>query len=535
MPADDADLNSTLDRFGSLLTRRRWWILLTACATTLATAAVLLHLPNRYTSEATLLVLQPQVAERYIVSTSAGDPIKALSAMTRDILSRPRLLGIIDELGLYAEEKKSLAPEEVIERMRKDVGLTPLETSPERRDINGFRISFIANDPLVAQKVTSRLTSLFVETNVKTRSDQAKSTTDFLQERLQDAKAKLDQQEQRLRGFKAQFLGELPEQQQGNLQILVGLQTQLQNAMGNLNRAQQQGLYLESLLSEYDRLTARPAPAVSPSGARIVGPLEQAQKDLEHLKSEKTALLAVSSARHPDVMRAVREIAKQEAVVESLKASPPSETEKTAAPLAPKPGGVDYDTTIAQLKSQLEANRLEIQNLSKDEKQLKASIAQYQSRLNLTPMREQQLAGILREYDLLKQNYADLLGKGVQSQLATGLEKQQENQFFRLVDPPSLPTVPSSPKRLKISLGGGLAGILLGFALAFCVEARDRSFHSENDLTRRFDAPLIIGIPPLFTPAEERLRNWGRAVEWMAGSVVVLAIFAAEFYVNRHG
>ena len=150
-------------------------------------------------SDVEVLVLQPQVAERYIVSTSAGDPIKALSAMTRDILSRPRLLGIIDELGLYAEEKKSLAPEEVIERMRKDVGLTPLETSPERRDINGFRISFIANDPLVAQKVTSRLTSLFVETNVKTRSDQAKSTTDFLQERLQDAKAKLDLSEKATR------------------------------------------------------------------------------------------------------------------------------------------------------------------------------------------------------------------------------------------------------------------------------------------------------------------------------------------------
>ena len=47
--------------------------------------------------------------------------------------------------------------------------------------------------------------------------------------------------------------------------------------------------------------------------------------------------------------------------------------------------------------------------------------------------------------NLLKQNYADLLGKKQQSQLATSLEKQQEGQQFRLVDSPSLPTVPSSP------------------------------------------------------------------------------------------
>src|SRR5258705_9264076 len=192
MSEGESDLNSALDWFRSLVIRRRWWILATACATTLATSAVLSRLPNRYTSEAIILVLQPQVAERYIVSTTAADPAKALQSMTREFLSRTRLLGIIDELGLYPDEKNGLAPEELIDRMRKDVGLTPLEISPERHDINGFRISFIAEAPLVAQKVTSRLTSLFIETNVKSRSDQARTTTDFLQERLRDAKAKLD-------------------------------------------------------------------------------------------------------------------------------------------------------------------------------------------------------------------------------------------------------------------------------------------------------------------------------------------------------
>src|SRR5439155_20310018 len=125
--------------------------------------------------------------------------------------------------------------------------------------------------------------------------------------------------------------------------------------------------------------------------------------------------------------------------------------------------------------------------------------------------------------------------KGLQSQLATSLEKRQEGQQFRLIDSPSLPTLPSSPKRVRISLGGFAGGVFLGFALALLADARDRSFYTENDMSRRFEVHLIIGVPPLFTSPEERVRSWKRGLEWLSGSVLVLAVFVAEFYATRHG
>ena len=108
---------------------------------------------------------------------------------------------------------------------------------------------------------------------------------------------------------------------------------------------------------------------------------------------------------------------------------------------------------MAQVKSQLEANRLEIDNLLKDEKQLRASLTQYQNRWNLTPVREQQLTSLNRDYELVKKDYEDLANKEQQSQLATSLEKNQGGRQFRLVDPPSLPVLASSPNRLKLNLG----------------------------------------------------------------------------------
>jgi uncharacterized protein involved in exopolysaccharide biosynthesis len=269
-----------------------------------------------------------------------------------------------------------------------------------------------------------------------------------------------------------------------------------------------------------------------------VNPIDAAESELARLRSEKAALTSKFAPQHPDVTRTDREIAAAEAVVEHLKANLPKveKVEGSGQPAATQVAvaAVASDQpAVAQIKSQLEANRVEMENLSNDEKQLKASLAQYQSRLNLTPVREQQLTGILRDYDLQKLDYTDLVNKALQSELATNLEKNQGGQQFRLVDPPSLPAVPSSPNRLRISFQGAAGGVLLGLVLAFLMDLKDRSFHSEKELSRHFGAPIVVSVPLLFTPAEGRQRTWQGAVQWMAGSVLLLAVCVAEYYVYR--
>ena len=74
---------------------------------------------------------------------------------------------------------------------------------------------------MLRKQVTSTLTSLFIQENLQTREEQATNTTGFLHQRMEDSKKKLEVQEQRLRDFKMQYLGELPEQQQGNLGVLA--------------------------------------------------------------------------------------------------------------------------------------------------------------------------------------------------------------------------------------------------------------------------------------------------------------------------
>ena len=198
-------------------------------------------------------------------------------------------------------------------------------------------------------------------------------------------------------------------------------------------------------------------------------------------------------------------------------------------------GSAATDTAMAQIRSQLEGNQAEIDNLLTNEKRLKEQVAEYQRRLNLTPVREQQLANVIRDYSLSKRNYEELLNKKMESELATSLEKRQQGEHFRIIDPPSLPLKPNSPNRPRINLVAGSLGLCLALGLPFLVEIRDRSLHTEQDLVRLGSLPVMVALPELLTPAEQRRRRRKRWLQWFAGILLLLVVIAGEIYVYWRG
>jgi polysaccharide biosynthesis transport protein len=523
---DENEQSTIIARLPAAIWQRRWWVLATTLVVAFGAIIISLYLPDRFTSEATIFVVQQRIPERYVVSTNAANLSDALDSMVQEILSRPRLLAIVDEFGLYAEERKHLQADRIADLARRDVLIEPLSSRT-----NAFQISFTAKRAELAHAVTTKLTKLFIEENLKTRADQASTTTSFLREQLQVANAKLLEQEARLRDFKMQYLGELPEQQQGNVGILVGMQTQLDNVMAAQNQAEQQKLYLESLLSERQRLSRAAAVTGMPISGQTASPLEAAQRESLQLEAEYKQLLKLYTAQYPDVRKKAIELETQRETVALLKARGASSGEHGAE----APVDVQTDINIAQLKSQLQANALQIGSLKKTEENLRGEIDKYRARINMTPVREQQLTSMQRDYDTTKQNYTDLLKKEQESQLATNLELRQEGQQFRLADPPSMPSRPSSPKRLKISLIALLGGLLLGCTFAFLAELKSATYHSVRDITNQYGFNLVIGIPLYLTPAQIRAQKWKSVFESVAASMLVAAVGVAEYFVYLHG
>jgi polysaccharide chain length determinant protein (PEP-CTERM system associated) len=424
---------------------------------------------------------------------------EAVETVKREVLSRPRLIAIVKQFGLYANARaKGATAERLVQAMRKDITIEPLDPVKLANESTSFKISFTAETPKIAQSVVDQLVQIFIDTNVKTRENRAEQTTTFLKEQVDSAREKLTQQEQRVHEFKAQYAGQLPEQQQGNSTAASELQAQLQNTQNSLDRVKQQRAALEASLAG----------------------------TLMRRRSERAALLGRFTPKHPDVLKKEQEIATIEAVLRQLRGD-------SAAAGSPLSLATTDDPALAEVMRQAEASGREFESLSREAARLRSSVGQYQGRLNLAPLREQQLSGLMRDYDLSKQEYTTLLNRQLQAELASNMEERGEGVQFRLVDPPTLPLSPNSPPRIPICLGGAAGGVLLGLGLAFLMHFLDSSLKSEKSAKQRFALPIVLGIPPMHTVAEERHLIWRRRFEWVTGCAMALAVIVAEVYVLR--
>jgi protein tyrosine kinase modulator len=498
-----------------IVRRHRWHFLVPFFLGWLLVWGISWVLPSTYRSGTLILVEQPAVPEKFVVSNIDADIQQQLDSITQQILSRTRLLHIIDGLNLYAGDRKDLSEDVLVERMRKDIEIELVRG--DDRKLSAFNIYYSSRDPRTAQRATNELASLFISENLAQRQERSESTTKFLGEQLEQARQKLAEQEARVRQFKDKHIGELPSQTQSNLQILGGLQTQLQAQEDALNRAKQQNTYLESLVSQYR--------ALDHSGAKSsdVGPigLTAIDRELDRLKAQLADLSSRYTDKHPDVRKTKEQIARTEKMRERVVAdmkSPASSEESSAATAAEAKSPMLLD-----LESQLKANRIEITNHQAEIRDLQAQVGQYQGRLNLAPVMEQQFADITRDYEQSKANYDSLLSKRNQSEMATDLEKTQQGEHFRMLDPPNLPIKPYKPNRLQMCGIGLIVGLVFGAAAAFGREKTSGMVYTEREIKKLLPVEVMTEIPAIETP-EEQIAHRRRS--WVAGAAAVVIMGA---------
>ena len=191
-----------------------------------------------------------------------------------------------------------------------------------------------------------------------------------------------------------------------------------------------------------------------------------------------------------------------------------------------------YDSSgpMMQIRSQLKANELEIQNYQHRTGDIESQIAIYRARLNMTPETEQALADISRGYEESKANYNSLLQKQNQSQLATNLEQNEQGEQFRLIDPASLPDKPSSPNHLLVSLIGLALGAGIGVGLAALRELTNVRVWHAKDLEGLVPGRVLVGIPHLSTQSEDRHRAVFRWLELGAAVGMIIVIMVGNLY-----
>ncbi len=469
----------------------------------------------RYKSSTLILVEEPTMPKNYVEPNVSDNLQDRLQSITQQILSRTRLLTVIDNLHLYQGGGRSLTPDERVELMRKDIKIE-LVRDERNNEITAFRINYSAENPQVAQQVTTQLTELFIGENLRVRQKESQGTTEFLARQLNDAQAHLAEQEAKVRTFESSHIGALPSQQASNLQILSGFQSQLQNEQDALNAARQQRVYLQSLLQQSrEAHGVASAPSSSSSGSSELTAIDT---ELARLRSQLADLSSRYTDRYPDVLKLKEQIAKTEKMRSEIAASTKTRNEEA--------GGTETSPAIGQLQSNLHANQLEISNREQSIASLKGRIDEYQGRLNEEPSTEQQLAELTRGYDQSKANYDDLLKKMNASAMATSMEQAQQGERFTMLDRPNLPTKPDFPNPLKFCGIGLAVGVGLGLVVAAGFELLDRRIYSENDIKAMLSTAIISEIPDVIAPSDLKLGRRKQRLSWAATGAVLVMIAA---------
>ena len=522
-----------------LLMHRKWIVLGVFVLVSAATVVVSSRLPDIYSAETLILVDPQKVPESYVKATVTGDIRNRLGTLSQQILSVTRLQKIIERLNLYPEERKHSAREEIVARMRRDIDIAVRSDFSSSQDLQAFRIRYSGKEPRLVAQVTTELASLFIDENLKSREQQATGTTEFLQNQLNETRKVLEGQEAQLRDFKMKHVGEMPEQLNSTIQILGQLQSQYQLEGEALARAEQQKNYLQSMISQSVGVVdiddpAPPKPSAVKDRASPASPANTSRARLD-------ALLARGyTDQHPDVRKLRAQIEDEDA---QSKSAPASHTHEVAAaepspasaapPRQPRRPIVPANFSNPVLTSQLQSVEAEIAKRKQEHERLAKAVAGYRAKLEAIPIREQQITQVVRDYEITKTHYSQLLEKNLSAEQATQLEIRQKGEKFAVLDPAQVPERPSSPNRPLINMAGSLAGLALGFALALVTELGGMSITEPQQIASASGLVVLEVIPVIRTHADRR--RWKSKGLWAAVSAAIAVLAAGAALLYRYG
>ena len=465
---------------------RRRWILIVSLTLIGAPLAygVSRFLPNKFKSQTLVLIEQPTVSSKIVESLDPTDINQRLSSMQQQILSRSRLEPIIRQYSLYPQEVSRASMDDLVARLQKAIEVTPVEAMAQTRSqqLPGFYVAVTMDNARNAQEVCTAVTSMFIEQSIRIRQEHSEVTTEFLAQELANAKASLDEQDGKLAAFKSRHIGELPEDEQTNLNLLTGLTSQLDASTQMLARAQQDKTFTESLLAQQVSAWQSSQTGHNP---------ETLEQQLIALQTHLAALQSSYTDDYPDVIKAKNDIA----VLQKKIAD--SEGQKKALEASKGPKSSVEPPQIQQLRAQVHNDDVLIAAKSKEQEQIRRQIGLYQERVQSSPAVEQQYKELTRGYQTALDSYNLLQKKRDDSAMATNLERKQEGEQFRVLDPANLPTSPSFPNRPLFALGGLGGGLALGLGLAFFLELKDTSLKTERDVEFSLQLPVLAMVPEI--------------------------------------
>jgi polysaccharide chain length determinant protein (PEP-CTERM system associated) len=479
--------------------RRKWLIIFSVLFVMFGATVYCVVVPNKYVSKTTILVIPQRVPEKFVKSTVTYGVEERLAATSQKIMSRTNLIAIIDELGLYREERNTISQESLASKMRKNIEINIIKGK------DAFELSFEHEIPQIAMLTVSKLASFFIDENLRVREQLAVGTSEFLETQLQEVKTRLEQQEEKVKQYKLAYMGELPQEMQANLNMLTRLQDQKRTNAEAIAKAEDRKVFLQSQVTALQNQIRTLEGGVEDPTDLLIDELYNKQKQLEELSAKYTP-------NYPTIIQLRREIEQLETMIASNDPGS-AEIDNTATTgfTLRKRKASREKAEVTRLNRQITSLDLEIQALRREQLDIQRSSDSIQAKVARLPQREQEMISLTRDYDNLKKSYDDLLKKKLEAEVSQNLEQRQKAEQFQILDPANLPRTPFKPDRPKVLGLAFLGALALGFGGAMGLEFIDPKLRGTADFKHFFDLPVLATIPIIQDAQYARRKKLRRA------------------------
>lgn len=528
------------------------------------TIVIALLLPPTYRSTATVLIEEQDIPSELVMSTISSFAEQRIQVINAKVMTRTNLMQLIKKYDLYADEREIETSEEIVERMREDTALNtisadvvdPRSGRPTTATI-AFSIAYQNEKPLLAVKVANELTTLYLNENLRNRTEKATETAQFLANESLRISKEIGGLETELAAFKEQHTESLPEFKEYNLQLTQRLDREIMDMESQLRSLTDREFYLEGELAKID-----PASQLfSSTGERIYSPIDRLKtletdylqmknryqsshpelvrmrkeiealkgniggsdsaktqySELQRLRTELTSMLERYKPTHPDINKLRQSIASLESTV--------NQGSNIRSPFLEDPDNPAYITLKAQMKS-VGSDIVAIKNsLVKQKRKLDLA----EKRMTGSPQIEREYLTLVRDYDNAVLKYREVKAKQMEAQISQQLEQENKGERFSLIEPAEFPEEPIKPNRPVLITLGFLLALAIAMAQAFIRESVSGAVYTPRDIMA-LQGFFPLAEIPYYENDADKSRRMGMRYSLMFGFIAVVAIGLAAIH-----
>lgn len=470
--------------------------------------AVAMSLPPTYESSGTILVESQQISPDLVAANNNTFADERIEVIRQRVMTREHLEGIINKYNLFASQSRQLSVTEKIEEMRNATTVSLVSAAVKGRGevTIAFRLGFEHRQPEIANKVANELVTLFLDENIKQRTERASETTEFLTQEADKLRVELETLENRLADFKQAHSNALPEHQELRMNMLSRAETELKEVDRDYKTAREELRFNELELSAANAgLATKPGA----SGAAVDKP-----QDLGSLKAEYTRLLSLYTEAHPDVRAVKRKIAALEA----------------GKGRGAGGAATSVSLDVAKAQTRISAAEARIKSLADQKQQILRKIAEYEAQILETPQIERGLVTVMRDHDNARKKYEEIRTKEMGAKISESLEQENKAERFVLLESPLMPEKPIRPNRKKVVAMGFLLAPVGAGALVMLLEMMSQRVRGAQALASVLGRRVLVSIPYIHTKAElARRRKWRTLLIVCGVAIIVIFLVLLHF------